>query len=78
MRRGWAREDGSADHDTRYTLTVEVLREEDSGVRGHCTAPARIVDVVASAIDAAILRSSVTFHAVPRSTGFTERSALQA
>jgi len=59
------------------TLTVEVLGEENSAVRGHRAAPTRIVDVVAGAIDAAILGHLVARHAMRRGTRFTERGALQ-
>lgn len=59
------------------TLTVEVLGEENSGVRGHRAAPARVLNIVARAVDAAIFRPSVAFHAMHRGTRFTERGALQ-
>lgn len=50
---GGARERGSA-ITIGDTLTIEILREQNSGVRGHGAAPARILNVVASAVDAAV------------------------
>lgn len=54
------------------------MGEEDSGVRGHRAAPGRIVDVVAAAVDAAVLGRLVALRAVRRGAGFTERGAVQA
>lgn len=62
----------------RHTLTVEVLGEEHSGVRGHGATPARILDVVAGAVDAAILGPLVAIRAVRRDAGCTELGALQS
>jgi hypothetical protein len=61
----------------RDTLTVKVLGEEDSAVCGHRATPARVVNVVTGAIDAAILGHLVARHAMRRGAGFTERGALQ-
>ena len=53
--------------DTRLdTLTVKILGEEDSGVRGHRTTPAWIFHVVARAVDAPILGHRVADGGVPR------------
>lgn len=49
-----ARERGSA-ITIGDTLTVKILGEQYSRVCGHCAAPARIFNVVASAVDAAVL-----------------------
>lgn len=60
------------------TLTVEVLGEQYSGVRGHRAAPARIFNVVAGAVDASVLERLVTFYAMHRGARFTKRGAPQA
>lgn len=58
-------------------LTVEVLREEHSGVRGHSAAPARVLDVVATAVDATVLGVLVAVNAMRRGTSCSELGALQ-
>lgn len=62
----------------RDTLTVKILREENSGVRGHRTTPARIFNVVARAVNASILGHRVADRGVPRSrTRRVQRCTLQ-
>lgn len=58
-------------------LTVKVLGEEHSGVRGHRAAPARVLDVVAAAVDATVLGVVFAAGAVRRRTGCSELGALQ-
>lgn len=65
------------DRDRGDGLTVEVLGEEHSGVRGHRAAPARVVNVVAAAVDVTVLGVLVAAGAMRRGAGRSELSALQ-
>lgn len=61
-----------------HPLTVEVLREEHPGVRGHGAAPARVLDVVAGTVDAAILGTLVAHDVVCRGASIAELGTLQS
>lgn len=49
-------------------LTIKILGEENSGVRGHRTTPAWIFDVVASTVDASVLGREIANRVSQRRT----------
>lgn len=65
------------DHTVGRILTVEILGEENSRVRGHRTAPGRIFEVIASAVDASVFSPWVADHRLRSRAGWTQWSTLQ-
>ena len=64
-------------HTVGNTLTVEILGEENSGVRGHRTTPAWILDIIATAVDVSVLGQRIAALVPRRWTGRVQRSPLQ-
>lgn len=64
-------------HTVGNILTVEILGEENSGVRGHRTTPAWILDIIATAVDVSVLGQRIATLVSRWWTGWVQRSPLQ-